>query len=90
MTENTRIIDYEFEIERDFRKKLRFYLKELELVQEMEHVDEILGEILYLGIITKDIKIKAYINRKIKEFARKHPEIKKKKKKILHKTGILT
>ena len=90
MTENTRIIDYEFEIERDFRKKLRFYLKELELVQEMEHVDEILGEILYLGIITKDIKIKAYINRKIKEFARKHPEIEIQKKKILHKTGILT
>ena len=77
MTENSRTIesiDYDYELAKDFKKNLRFYLKELELVSDEDHVEEIIGEILYLGINSDDIKIKAYINRKMKEFGRNHPD----------------
>ena len=68
--------DFIFELERDLKKDLQFYLKELEIQTDKHHVDAILGEIIYLESVCKDIKTKAYINRKLKEITVHNPNVK--------------
>ena len=68
-------LDFDLELARDFKENLRFYLKELELVNTTEHVEEIVSEIVLLDMHCHDLKTKAYINRKLKEIAATHPEL---------------
>ena len=74
---NTRMsheIDYQLELNRDLKRTLRFFLKEIELVQSEKHIEEILGEIVYIGSTCKDSKTKAYVLRKLKELSLEFPE----------------
>lgn len=68
-------LDFEQELARDFKESLRFYLKELELVNSKEHVEEIVSEIVLLDMHCQDLKTRAYINRKLKEIALAHPDL---------------
>jgi len=76
MTENTRIdgqLDYELELAKDLRRNLRFYLKEIELIADERHIEEILGEIVYMEISCTDKQTKAYITRKLKDLVGQYP-----------------
>ncbi len=68
--------DFEMELQKDLKKDLQFFLKELEIQTEQHHLDAILGEIIYLESICQDIKTKAYINRKLKEITVHNPNLK--------------
>jgi hypothetical protein len=60
--------EYEAELEKDLRKNLKFYLKELEMLNETtEFARPIIEEILYLKSTTRNEKIQAYVDRKLKE-----------------------
>jgi hypothetical protein len=60
--------EYDIELEKDLRKNIRFYLKELEMLNETtEFAQPIIEEILFLKSTTRNEKIRTYIDRKLKE-----------------------
>ncbi|MFX0103399.1 MAG: hypothetical protein ACFFCS_27810 [Candidatus Hodarchaeota archaeon] len=68
-------IDYKLELNRELKRRLRFLIKELELLKNNDkHVEEILGEIVYIGSTCKDPKTKAYVLRKLKELELEFPD----------------
>lgn len=70
-------LDYDLELAKDLRRKLRFYFREIELFSASNdaHVNEVLEEIFYLDMTCMDRKTKIYMTRKMKELQVKLPRI---------------
>ncbi|MHA1372564.1 MAG: hypothetical protein ACTSWN_11485 [Promethearchaeota archaeon] len=68
-------INYLLEINREVKRLVRFLIKELDHFQSKEHVEEIIGEILYISSTCRDDKTKAYIDRKLKELSLRYPDL---------------
>ncbi|MBD3188512.1 hypothetical protein GF325_16900 [Candidatus Bathyarchaeota archaeon] len=68
-------VDYELEISREVKKNLQFLMKELDFVDSKEDLDRIIGEILFIGATSKEVKIRAYIHRKLRKLSSERPDM---------------